>query len=108
MFNMYATSLICLNKAAAPRNDQMELPCRFSRGSAQTILPPNKNLRAGRLCSSFDNEIKYLERDALEAKEKAQKGRGVKRAKEEELRNLQNMLSSVKVSIPLTLQIPSQ
>ncbi|KAI3458312.1 hypothetical protein Pfo_014975 [Paulownia fortunei] len=68
----------------------------FSRGSAQTILPPNKNLRAGRLCGSFDHEIKYLERDALEAKENAQQGRGVKRAKEEELRNLQHMLSSVK------------
>ncbi|KAK6155881.1 hypothetical protein DH2020_010129 [Rehmannia glutinosa] len=68
----------------------------FCRGSSQTILPPNKNLRAGRLCGSFDHEINYLERDALEAKESAQQGRGVKRAKEEELRNLQHMLSSVK------------
>ncbi|XP_011076383.1 structural maintenance of chromosomes protein 6B isoform X1 [Sesamum indicum] len=68
----------------------------FSRGSAQTILPPNKNLRGGRLCGSFDNEIKNLERDALEAKENVQKGRGVKRGKEEDLRNLRDMLGSVK------------
>ncbi|KAG8381534.1 hypothetical protein BUALT_Bualt06G0131700 [Buddleja alternifolia] len=68
----------------------------FSRGSAQTILPPSKNLRAGRLCGSFDNQLKDLERDALEAKEYAQQGRGVKREREEELRNLQNILSSVK------------
>lgn len=40
-----------------------------------------------------------MERDALETKERAQQGRGVKRAKEEELRNLQNTLSSVKVFV---------
>ncbi|PIN15085.1 DNA repair protein RAD18 (SMC family protein) [Handroanthus impetiginosus] len=68
----------------------------FSRGSVQTVLPPNKNLRAGRLCGSFDNEIKHLEMDALKAKEDAQQGRGLKRAKEEELRDLQGVLSSVK------------
>ncbi|KAL8049896.1 hypothetical protein ABFX02_06G048500 [Erythranthe guttata] len=79
-------------------SDGFKMYCRsgFSRGSAQTILPLNKNFRAGRLCGSFDNEIKNLERDALEVKERAQQGRGVKRAKEEELRNLQNMLNSVK------------
>ncbi|EYU24946.1 hypothetical protein MIMGU_mgv1a002784mg [Erythranthe guttata] len=79
-------------------SDGFKMYCRsgFSRGSAQTILPPNKNFRAGRLCGSFDNEIKNLERDALEVKERAQQGRGVKRAKEEELRNLHSMLSSVK------------
>ncbi|XP_051143758.1 structural maintenance of chromosomes protein 6B [Andrographis paniculata] len=68
----------------------------FSRSSAQTILPPNKNLRAGRLCGSFENEIKHLQRDALEAKENVQHGRGLKRGKEEELRNLQQELSIIK------------
>ncbi|KAL6580582.1 hypothetical protein OROMI_008606 [Orobanche minor] len=68
----------------------------FSRGSAQTILPPNKNFRAGRLCCSFDEEIKNMERMALEAEENVQRSRGVKRAKEEDLRNLQDQLTSVK------------
>ncbi|KAL6530279.1 hypothetical protein OROHE_014632 [Orobanche hederae] len=68
----------------------------FSRGSAQTILPPNKNFRAGRLCCSFDEEIKNMEKMALEAEENVQRSRGVKRAKEEDLRNLQDQLTSVK------------
>ncbi|KAL8539574.1 hypothetical protein ACS0TY_001254 [Phlomoides rotata] len=69
----------------------------FFRGSAETTLPPNKkNFRSGRLCGSFDDEINILERDALELKEKTQQSRGVKRAKEEELSNLQSMLNSAK------------
>ncbi|XP_075484074.1 structural maintenance of chromosomes protein 6B-like isoform X2 [Primulina tabacum] len=68
----------------------------FSRGSAQTILPPNKNIRAGRLCGSFDNQIKNLEKDALEAKEHILQGRGIKQSKETELGNLQDKLSSLK------------
>lgn len=68
----------------------------FCRGSAETILPPNKHTRAGRLSGSFDNQIKYLESDALEAKMKAQQGRGLKRAKEDELRGLKSMLDNVK------------
>ncbi|KZV51907.1 structural maintenance of chromosomes protein 6B-like [Dorcoceras hygrometricum] len=68
----------------------------FSRGSAQTILPANKNIRAGRLCGSFDNQIKNLEKVALDAKEQIQQCRGVKRGKEAELRNLQDKLSSLK------------
>ncbi|KAL3837884.1 hypothetical protein ACJIZ3_022475 [Penstemon smallii] len=70
--------------------------CRFSRGSAQTILPPMRNLRAGRLCASFDIQIKDLERDAAEAKEYFEQGRGVKRSKEDELKNLQDSLRSIK------------
>ncbi|GFQ04708.1 structural maintenance of chromosomes protein 6b [Phtheirospermum japonicum] len=68
----------------------------FSRGSAETILPPSRKIRAGRLCGSYDHEIKKRERDAFEAKENAQHSRGVKRAKEEELRDFQEKLSSVK------------
>lgn len=68
----------------------------FYRSSAQTILPPNKHSRAGRLSGSFDNQIKNLERQASEAKMKAQEGRGLKRTKEEELKNLKSMLDSVK------------
>ncbi|KAG6388326.1 hypothetical protein SASPL_149751 [Salvia splendens] len=68
----------------------------FYRSSAQTILPPNKNVRAGRLSGSFDDQIKYLEREASEAKLKAQQGRGQKRAKEEDLTDLRNTLSNMK------------
>ncbi|CAA0834565.1 Structural maintenance of chromosomes protein 6B [Striga hermonthica] len=68
----------------------------FSRNSSETILPPHKSSHSRRLCGSFDHEIKYLEKDALEAKENAQRGRGVKRTKEEDLRNLQDMLHGVK------------
>ncbi|KAH6821922.1 structural maintenance of chromosomes 6A [Perilla frutescens var. hirtella] len=68
----------------------------FYRNSAQTILPPNKNTRAGRLSGSFDDQIKYLESEALEAKMKAQQSRGLKRAKEEESRDLHNTLNTIK------------
>lgn len=56
-------------------------------------------MRAGRLCGSFDDQITYLEREASETKLKAQQGRGQKRAKVEELGDLQNMLSNVKVTL---------
>ncbi|KAL3645188.1 hypothetical protein CASFOL_010368 [Castilleja foliolosa] len=68
----------------------------FSRGSAQTILPPNRKIRAGRLCGSYDHEIEKRERDLFEAKENAQNARGVKRALEEEKRDFEEKLSSVK------------
>ncbi|KAL1566871.1 structural maintenance of chromosomes protein 6B-like [Salvia divinorum] len=68
----------------------------FYRSSAQTILPPNKNVRAGRLSGSFDDQIKYLEREASVAKLNAQQGRGQKRAKEEDLTDLRNTLSNMK------------
>ncbi|GER35076.1 structural maintenance of chromosomes family protein [Striga asiatica] len=68
----------------------------FSRNSSETILPPHKSSNSRRLCGSFDHEIKHLEKDVLETKENVQRGRGVKRAKEEDLRNLQDMLRSVK------------
>ncbi|KAL3521410.1 hypothetical protein ACH5RR_019559 [Cinchona calisaya] len=68
----------------------------FSRGSAQTILPPNRNLRAGRLCGSYDNQIKKLEGDALYCKEQVENVRGMKRNREEELHFLQDKFASVK------------
>ncbi|KAG6384184.1 hypothetical protein SASPL_156015 [Salvia splendens] len=51
---------------------------------------------AGRLSGSFDDQIKYLEREASEAKLKAQQGRGQKRAKEEDLTDLRNTLGNMK------------
>ncbi|XP_028088546.1 structural maintenance of chromosomes protein 6B-like [Camellia sinensis] len=68
----------------------------FSRGSAQTILPPNKKARNSRLSGSYDDQIKNLERDALNAKEQAQQARGRKRSVEEGLQELNNKLQSAK------------
>lgn len=70
---------------------------RFSRGSVQTILPPNKRTRTGRLCSSFDNQIKDLERDKVNVEEHAEQSRRKKRNAEEEIRNLQDKLQTAKV-----------
>ncbi|GMY07832.1 structural maintenance of chromosomes protein 6B-like isoform X1 [Fagus crenata] len=68
----------------------------FSRGSVQTTLPPNKKQRSGRLCSSFDDQIKDLQRDASNVKEEAQQRRRRKRDAEESLQGLQEYLQSVK------------
>ncbi|PSS33185.1 Structural maintenance of chromosomes protein like [Actinidia chinensis var. chinensis] len=68
----------------------------FSRASAQTILPPNKKARSNRLCGSYDDQIKNLERDALNAQEHAQQGRGKKRNIEEGLQEFNNKLQSAK------------
>ncbi|KAA8539789.1 hypothetical protein F0562_026481 [Nyssa sinensis] len=68
----------------------------FSRGSAQTILPPNKKARTNRLCGSYDEQIKNLERDALNVQEQAQEGRGKKRNVEEGLQGLKVELQSAK------------
>ncbi|KAL5810852.1 hypothetical protein ACOSQ4_027420 [Xanthoceras sorbifolium] len=68
----------------------------FSRGSVQTILPLSKKLRTGRLCSSYDEKIKDLEKDALNVREEAQKCRKRKRDSEERLQDLQHYLQSLK------------
>lgn len=68
----------------------------FSRGSAQTILPPNKNARTGRLCSSYDDQIKEYEREAIHMQEVAQQAQGKKRSFSERLQNLQDELQTAK------------
>ncbi|KAF3433163.1 hypothetical protein FNV43_RR24265 [Rhamnella rubrinervis] len=68
----------------------------FSRASVQTILPPIKNFRPRRLCSSIDDQIENLQRDASNAREEAQLGRRSKRSAEEKLQSLQGKLNSVK------------
>ncbi|XP_052174120.1 structural maintenance of chromosomes protein 6B-like isoform X1 [Diospyros lotus] len=68
----------------------------FSRGSAQTILPPNKRARTSRLCGSYDDQIKNLERDALNAKEHTEQARRRKRETEEGFQELNNKFQSVK------------
>ncbi|XP_057952688.1 structural maintenance of chromosomes protein 6B-like isoform X2 [Malania oleifera] len=68
----------------------------FSRGSVQTVLPPNKRIRTGRLCRSFDEQIKSLEKDTANAKEQAQQCRQRKRAADEEVKVVQDKLQNVK------------
>lgn len=68
----------------------------FSRGPAQTILPPNRKLRAVRLCGSYESQIKELERDALYNEQQAKEGRVMKRNREEELHSLRENLASAK------------
>nr|XP_043614248.1 structural maintenance of chromosomes protein 6B [Erigeron canadensis] len=68
----------------------------FSRGFAQTILPPNKNLRSGRLCSSYDDQIKNYEREALHMQEQARQVRGKKRSYEEQVQGLNDELQNAK------------
>lgn len=68
----------------------------FFRGSAQTILPPNKNARSGRLCSSYDDQIKNYELEAVNIQEQTQQCRGKKRDAEKGIQSLQDKLQSVK------------
>lgn len=68
----------------------------FSRGSVQTILPPVRRPRSGRLCSSFEDQIKSLERDAFNVKQEAEQCRKRKRVSEEQLRDLEDNLSNAK------------
>ena len=76
---------------------------RFSRASVQTVLPPYKKFRAPRLCSSFDDQIKELERRKAMAQEKAQGCRGRKRVAEEQLHHLKGTCEKAKVSFSGTL-----
>ncbi|KAF6175414.1 hypothetical protein GIB67_036505, partial [Kingdonia uniflora] len=71
--------------------------CRmFSRGSVQTVLPPKKNLRGGRLCSSFDAQIENCEIEASRIQEAAKHIRGRKRNAEEALQDLEGKRQGVK------------
>lgn len=68
----------------------------FSRGSAETILPPNKKARTSRLCGSYDDQIKNLENESSYAQEQARLSCGKKRSAEEGLQELGNKQQSVK------------
>ncbi|PIA35639.1 hypothetical protein AQUCO_03500177v1 [Aquilegia coerulea] len=68
----------------------------FFRNSVETILPPNKWMRTGRLARSFDGQIKKLENDGSQLQELARQGRGRKRDAEEAIQDLQARYSSVK------------
>nr|GEU95931.1 structural maintenance of chromosomes protein 6B-like isoform X1 [Tanacetum cinerariifolium] len=67
----------------------------FSRGSAQTTLPPTRNLR-GRLISSYDDQIKIHERETLQFQEQAREVRGKKRNFEDQVHGLSDELQKAK------------
>lgn len=60
-------------------------------------MPPNKRIRTGRLCSSIDDQINCLEKDASKAQEFVQQSKGRKRNVDESHRELQENLRSIKV-----------
>ncbi|WOG95157.1 hypothetical protein DCAR_0414460 [Daucus carota subsp. sativus] len=62
----------------------------FSRRSAQTTLPPNRNVRTGRLCSSFDDQIKNLENDASHIQEEVRQAREKRKRLEDGHHNLRD------------------
>ncbi|XP_038683969.1 structural maintenance of chromosomes protein 6B-like isoform X2 [Tripterygium wilfordii] len=68
----------------------------FFRGSVQTILPPNRKQRNARLCGSFDDQIKDLERDAFGVEEEAKQCRKRRKDAEEKLQGLKDTLHTVK------------
>lgn len=68
----------------------------FSRGSVQTVLPPNKKLRAGRLCGSFDDQIRNLDQSKSNVQKEADQCRKRKRDSEASLQHLQHGLKIMK------------
>ncbi|GAB2284966.1 hypothetical protein Dimus_019421 [Dionaea muscipula] len=69
----------------------------FSRGSVQTILPPNKRARPGRLCSTYVAQIQDLQREANHMNGNIQQTRQRKRDMEFEMQNVEGRLENVKV-----------
>ncbi|WCJ36463.1 structural maintenance of chromosomes 6A [Euphorbia peplus] len=68
----------------------------FSRGSVQTVLPPNKKIRTGRLCSSYDEQIKKLEQEASVAVRNSEELRKRKRDAESYMNDLKGELRDAK------------
>ncbi|KAM7252281.1 hypothetical protein ACFE04_024164 [Oxalis oulophora] len=69
----------------------------FSRGSVQTVLPPNnRGPRDTRLCATYDDQINALERHAAILKEEAGNSQSRKRKSDDLLSALQNDLKIVK------------
>ncbi|KAF5191059.1 Structural maintenance of chromosomes protein, partial [Thalictrum thalictroides] len=68
----------------------------YSRNSVETILPPARWARTGRLTRSFDGQIKKFEYDASQIQELARQGRGRKRDAEETLQDLRARYNSAK------------
>ncbi|KAJ4830375.1 Structural maintenance of chromosomes protein 6B [Turnera subulata] len=68
----------------------------FSRGSVQTVLPPLKKLKTGRLCSSYDVRIRDLNQQKSNVQTEVEESRKRKRAYEAEIQDLQHSLKAAK------------
>ncbi|CAK9323877.1 unnamed protein product [Citrullus colocynthis] len=69
----------------------MKISANLHESLLKTILPPVRRPRSGRLCSSFEDQIKSLERAALNVKQEAEQSRKRKRVSEEQLRDLEDV-----------------
>lgn len=70
---------------------------RFSRGSVQTILPPSRKGRAGRLCTSLGERITEMEKEATEIERIVREKRGQKRKLDNDQNYLKRNISNLKV-----------
>ncbi|KQJ86931.1 hypothetical protein BRADI_4g08527v3 [Brachypodium distachyon] len=68
----------------------------FSRGSVQTILPPNKRPRAGRWCSSPGERIAELKNEVADFQRINSEKRGQKRKLDHDRCNLEQKITSLK------------
>ncbi|GAB2233566.1 hypothetical protein Droror1_Dr00002792 [Drosera rotundifolia] len=68
----------------------------FFRGSVQTILPPNRRCRAGRLCSTYGDQIQDLKREVYDIEGHIQQTRRRKRDMELDVQNVERELVDVK------------
>lgn len=69
----------------------------------QTTLPPNKRLRAVRLCGTVDDQISDIGKEISKVGELIQDSRGRKRDAQEAVRDFEGQLQSVKVRIIITI-----
>ncbi|KAL9266845.1 Structural maintenance of chromosomes protein 6B-like protein [Drosera capensis] len=68
----------------------------FFRGSVQTILPPNRRCRAGRLCSTYSDQIQDLKREVYDIEGHIQQTRRRKRDMELDVQNVEREFADVK------------
>ncbi|CAA6656146.1 unnamed protein product [Spirodela intermedia] len=68
----------------------------FLRGPVQTILPPNKRARAGRLCSSVGDQISRYEKEAMNVEEVIHHGKVRKRDFDAQVQKSERELQNIK------------
>eukprot|EP01018_Ginkgo_biloba_P007528 Gb_31282 [translate_table: standard] len=68
----------------------------FSRGSVQTTLPPDRRIRAGRLCAAIDEKIVEYENEASKLSELIKLGEKQKLKADKTLKDLKDNLQSTK------------
>jgi hypothetical protein len=78
---------------------------RFSRGAVQTILPPEKNRRAGRLCSSVEAKLAELKNEATGIERIKSEKNAQKRELFNDQQNLEQKIASLKVNFTDVLLI---